>query len=106
MFAIFYTKRHDRVLTPLFATGQPQAPPVIAAALRTTDRHIDNRLADARLPTAGAIELREFSAGSDLVAAYSRRRAALAATFSDGQWAAHRALAADVSKDGLSGLLM
>ena len=26
-FAIFYTKIHDRVLTPLFAAGQPQAPP-------------------------------------------------------------------------------
>jgi hypothetical protein len=51
-FAIFYTKVHDRVLTPLFAAGQPQAPPVIAAALRIIDRHIDNRLADARLPAA------------------------------------------------------
>jgi hypothetical protein len=26
-FAIFYTKVHDRVLTPLFAAGQPQTPP-------------------------------------------------------------------------------
>ena len=26
-FAIFYTKVHDRVLSPLFAAGQPQAPP-------------------------------------------------------------------------------
>ena len=26
-FAIFYTKVHDRVLAPLFAAGQPQAPP-------------------------------------------------------------------------------
>src|SRR6266516_1221775 len=26
-FAIFYTKVHDRVLAPLFAVGQPQAPP-------------------------------------------------------------------------------
>jgi hypothetical protein len=51
-FAIFYTKVHDRVLVPLFATGQPQAPPVIAAALRIIDRHIGNRLADARLPAA------------------------------------------------------
>jgi hypothetical protein len=32
-FAIFYTKVHDRVLAPLFAARQPQAPPVIAAAL-------------------------------------------------------------------------
>ena len=26
-FAVFYTKVHDRVLAPLFAAGQPQAPP-------------------------------------------------------------------------------
>jgi hypothetical protein len=51
-FAIFYTKVHDRILAPLFTTGQPQAPPVIGAALRIIDRHIDNRLADARLPAA------------------------------------------------------
>jgi hypothetical protein len=53
-FAIFYTKVHDRVLRPLMATSQPPAPPVIAAALRIIDRHIDNRLADARLPTPAA----------------------------------------------------
>ncbi|HUK72260.1 MAG TPA: hypothetical protein VLW50_26415 [Streptosporangiaceae bacterium] len=51
-FAIFYTKVHDRILQPLFAAGQPPAPPVIGAALRIIDRHIDNRLADARLPAA------------------------------------------------------
>ena len=34
-FAIFYTKVHDRVLAPLFAPGQPQAPPPqLRAALR------------------------------------------------------------------------
>jgi hypothetical protein len=51
-FAIFYTKVCDRVLAPLFTTSQPQAPPVIAAALRIIDRHLDNRLADARMPKA------------------------------------------------------
>jgi hypothetical protein len=51
-FAIFYTKVHDRVLTPLFAAGQPQAPPVIAAALSQIDHHIGERLAHARLPAA------------------------------------------------------
>jgi hypothetical protein len=51
-FAIFYTKVHDRLLRPLLAAGQPPAPPVIGAALRIIDRHIDNRLADSRLPTA------------------------------------------------------
>jgi hypothetical protein len=52
-FAIFYTKVHDRVLTPLLATrGQPHAPPKLRAALRTIDQAIDQRLAHARLPTA------------------------------------------------------
>ena len=49
-FAIFYTKVHDRVLSPLFAAGQPQAPPQLREALRTIQHHIDQRLADARLP--------------------------------------------------------
>jgi hypothetical protein len=51
-FAIFYTKVHDRVLTPLFAVGQPQAPPQLRAALRTIEQLIDGRLASARLPAA------------------------------------------------------
>jgi hypothetical protein len=51
-FAVFYTKVHDRVLTPLFAAGQPQAPPQLSAALHTIERIIDGRLAAARLPPA------------------------------------------------------
>jgi hypothetical protein len=51
-FAIFYTKVHDRVLAPLFAAGQPQAPPGLRAALTEIQHHIDNRLAAARLPMA------------------------------------------------------
>jgi len=51
-FAVFYTKVHDRVLAPLFAAGQPQAPPQIRDALRTIERHIGQRLAEARLPAA------------------------------------------------------
>ncbi len=49
-FAIFYTEVHDRVLAPLFAAGQPQAPPQLRAALRDIEQLIDNRLAEARLP--------------------------------------------------------
>ncbi len=41
-FAVFYTKVHDRVLTPLFAAGQPQAPPQLSAALHTIERIIDS----------------------------------------------------------------
>ena len=51
-FAVFYTKVHDRVLSPLFAADQPQAPPELRAALHTLDLHIDQRLAHARLPAA------------------------------------------------------
>jgi predicted MarR family transcription regulator len=51
-FAIFYTKVHDRVLAPLFASDQPQAPPDLRAALRTLDEHITDRLAQVRLPAA------------------------------------------------------
>ena len=51
-FAIFYTKVHNRVLAPLFAASQPQAPPELRAALRTIDHHIDDRIAVTRLSTA------------------------------------------------------
>ena len=51
-FAVFYTKVHDRVLAPLFAAGQPQAPPQLRSALHTIEHHIDQRLAAARLPAA------------------------------------------------------
>ena len=51
-FAVFYTKVHDRVLAPVFAAGQPQAPPQLRAALRTIELHIDQLLAAARLPAA------------------------------------------------------
>ena len=51
-FALFYTKVHDRILTPLFAADQPQAPPELRAALHTVDQHIDQRFATARLPIA------------------------------------------------------
>ena len=49
-FALFYTKVHNRVLTPLFAADQPQAPPELRAAMHTLDQHIDKRFAHARLP--------------------------------------------------------
>jgi hypothetical protein len=51
-FAIFYTKVHDRVLRPVFATGQPQAAPELTAAMRSIERHLDDRLAQVRLPAA------------------------------------------------------
>jgi len=49
-FAIFYTKVHDRLLRPLMASDQPQAPPALRQALRTIDREVSMRIAAARLP--------------------------------------------------------
>ena len=49
-FAIFYTKVCDRVLRPLMAGDQPQAPPPLRAALRVIDGEVTRRLAAARLP--------------------------------------------------------
>jgi len=51
-FAIFYTKVHNRVLRPLFAADQPQAPPPLRDALHTIDRHVADQLTHARLPAA------------------------------------------------------
>jgi len=51
-FAIFYTKVHDRVLRPLMAGDQPQAPPPLRHALRVIDGELTRRLAAARLPAA------------------------------------------------------
>jgi hypothetical protein len=51
-FAIFYTKVHDRVLRPLMASDQPQAPPPLRAALHTIDAEVSRRIAAARLPAA------------------------------------------------------
>jgi hypothetical protein len=51
-FAIFYTKVHDRVLRPLMAGDQPQAPTPLRDALRVIDHEVTRRLAAARLPAA------------------------------------------------------
>ena len=51
-FAIFYTKVHNRLLRPLMAGDQPQAPPPLRAALRVIDGEVTRRLAAARLPAA------------------------------------------------------
>jgi hypothetical protein len=47
--AIFYTKLHNRLLRPLLAADQPQAPPELRAALRTIDQHISSYITQARL---------------------------------------------------------
>ena len=49
---IFYTKLHNRLLRPLLAADQPQAPAELRTALRTIDQHIDDYITRARLGRA------------------------------------------------------
>ena len=50
--AVFYTKIYNRLLVPLTAADQPQAPPELRQALRTIARHVDDYTARARLKPA------------------------------------------------------
>jgi hypothetical protein len=48
--AVFYTEVYNRLLVPLTAAKQPQAPPDLRAALATIARHVDDYASRARLP--------------------------------------------------------
>jgi hypothetical protein len=50
--AVFYTKVYNRLLVPLTAADQPQAPPELRQALRTLDRHVQDFADRARLSPA------------------------------------------------------
>src|SRR5436190_15835975 len=50
--ALFYTKVHDRLLTPLLAADKPPAPLPLRRALHAIDQHIDSYIDHARLPHA------------------------------------------------------
>ena len=50
--AIFYTKIYNRLLIPLTAADQPQAPPELRAALNTITHHVNDYADRARLPRA------------------------------------------------------
>jgi predicted MarR family transcription regulator len=50
--AIVYTKIYNRLLVPLTAADQVQAPPELRAALKTITRHIEDYIAQARLSRA------------------------------------------------------
>jgi hypothetical protein len=50
--AVFYTKIYNRLLVPLTAANQPQAPPELRAALAAITRHVDDYATRARLPRA------------------------------------------------------
>jgi predicted MarR family transcription regulator len=47
--AIFYTKLHNRLLRPLPAADQPQAPAELRSALRTINHQIEDYITRARL---------------------------------------------------------
>jgi hypothetical protein len=51
-FAVFYTKLHNRLLRPLMAADQPQAPPELRHALDVISQHVDDYIDRARLPKA------------------------------------------------------
>jgi hypothetical protein len=50
--AIFYTKLHNRLLRPLLAADQPQAPAELRSALRTIDNRIGAYITRARIDQA------------------------------------------------------
>jgi hypothetical protein len=50
--AVFYTKLRNRLLRPLLAADQPQAPAELRGALRTIDRHVEDYITRARLSPA------------------------------------------------------
>jgi hypothetical protein len=50
--AVFHTKLHNRLLRPLLAADQPQAPAELRAALRAIDQHINGYITRARLTQA------------------------------------------------------
>jgi hypothetical protein len=50
--AIAYTKIYNRLLVPLTAANQPQAPLELRQALRTLDHHVDDYIARAHLKPA------------------------------------------------------
>jgi hypothetical protein len=50
--AVFYTKLHNRLLRPLMAADQPQAPPELRQALDVINQHVDDYISHARLGKA------------------------------------------------------
>lgn len=51
-FAVFGTRLFNRVLAPLFADQQPNAPARLRRALETVDRCVRDQLTDAGLAVA------------------------------------------------------
>ena len=47
-FAVFYTKLRNRLLRPLMAADQPQAPPELRQALDVISHHVNDHISRAR----------------------------------------------------------
>ena len=50
--AVFYTKLHNRLLRPLMAADQAQAPPGLRQALRAINHYVDDYITRVRLGKA------------------------------------------------------
>jgi hypothetical protein len=53
---VFYTKINNRLLRPLLAADQPQAPPGLRQALATIDHHVTDYIAQARPAPAAPLK--------------------------------------------------
>jgi hypothetical protein len=75
--AVFYTKINNRLLRPLLAADQPQAPPGLRQALATIDHHVTDYIAQARPGTGGAAQslTRMFRIPTPTLAGSSAKRA-------------------------------
>lgn len=51
--AIFYTKLYNRLLRPLAAADQPEAPPGLRHALAAIDRHVDDYITPSATQARG-----------------------------------------------------
>jgi hypothetical protein len=51
-FGVFYTKLHNRLLRPLMAAHQVQAPPELRQALDVISLHVDDYISGARIGKA------------------------------------------------------
>ena len=99
--AIFYTKLHERLLRPLTAANQPQAPPALRHALATIDHHVDEYIARARLkPRPEPDTCVQNPVPKDLAVASMSSSPALSTTTA---CSAERGVAADTGRlDGLA----
>jgi hypothetical protein len=56
-FAVFYTELHNRLLRPLMAAGQAQAPPELRQAQDVISQHVDDYISRARIGKAVTVSV-------------------------------------------------